>query len=38
MDKGEWGYRRQVNDKFWSQTIVAKKQIILDIDNNFEQK
>lgn len=38
VDKDEWAYRRQVNDKFWSQVIVAKNQIVLDIDDIFEQK
>jgi len=38
IDKDEWEYRKQVNDKFWTQVIVAKKQIVLDRNNVFEQK
>ncbi len=38
IEKEEWAYRRQVNDKFWSQIIVAKNQVVLDTDNIFRQK
>ncbi len=38
VDKDEWAYRREVNDKFWSQVIVAKNQVVLDSDNILEKK
>jgi predicted transcriptional regulator len=34
----EWNYRRQINDKFWSQISFAKNLTVLDTDNIFEQK
>lgn len=34
----EWTYRSQVNDKFWSQVMASKNQIVLDTDNIFEEK
>lgn len=38
ITKEEWIYRRQVNDKFWTQVIAAKNQVVLDTNNIFEQK
>lgn len=38
IGKEEWAYRRQVNDKFWSQITISKNQVVLDTDNIFEQK
>jgi len=38
MSLDEWEYRRGVNDKFWSQVMAAKNQIVLDKNSIFEQK
>ncbi len=38
IEKDEWIYRSQVNDKFWSQVMVAKNQIVLDADDIFQEK
>lgn len=38
MEVEEWVYRRQVNDKFYAQVMSAKKQIIKDEQQLFEQK
>lgn len=35
MEADEWGYRRQVRDKFWLQFMGAKKQIVLDKNKLF---
>ncbi len=38
MEEEEWIYRRQVNDKFYAQVMSAKKQIIRDEKQLFEDK
>jgi hypothetical protein len=38
MGVNEWTYRKQVNDKFYAQVMSAKKQIIKDEQELFEQK
>ena len=38
MEVQEWTYRKQVNDKFYAQVMSAKKQIIKDEQQLFEQK
>ncbi len=38
MERTEWDYRRQINDKFWLQFDSAKKQVVLDKDNIFSKK
>lgn len=38
MEEEEWVYRRQVNDKFYAQVMSAKKQIIRDTKQLFEDK
>lgn len=38
IEEEEWQYRRQVRDKFWLQFMSAKKQIVLDKNNNFTEK
>ena len=37
IEEEEWRYRGQVRDKFWLQFMSAKKQIVLDKHNNFEE-
>ena len=37
INKDEWMYRAQVNDKFRSQVMAAKNQIVLDTDNVIEK-
>ena len=36
MDMEEWGYRRQLKDKFWSEVMGAKNQILADRDSLFK--
>ena len=38
IEPGEWKYRRQVRDKFWLQFMAAKKQIVLDREEVFNNK
>ena len=38
MEEEEWVYRRQVNDKFYAQVMSAKKQIVRDEKQLFEDK
>lgn len=38
IEAGEWKYRRQVRDKFWLQFMAAKKQIVLDREEVFNNK
>lgn len=38
IEPDEWQYRGQVRDKFWLQFMGAKKQIVLDKANIFEDK
>ncbi len=38
IEPDEWQYRKQVRDKFWLQFMGAKKQIVLDKVNVFEDK
>ena len=38
IERDEWAYRQQVNDKFWGQVGASKNQVVFDIDNVFEQK
>jgi len=38
MEEEEWLYRRQVNDKFYAQVMSAKKQIVRDEKQLFEEK
>jgi len=38
IEEGEWKYRRQVRDKFWLQFMSAKKQIVLDRSEVFNNK
>lgn len=38
IEPGEWKYRRQVRDKFWLQFMAAKKQIVLDRAEVFNNK
>jgi hypoxanthine phosphoribosyltransferase len=38
IEPGEWKYRRQVRDKFWLQFMGAKKQIVLDREEVFNNK
>ncbi len=37
FSKKDWGYRRQIHDKFWSRFMSAKKQVVLDKDNLFSK-
>jgi hypothetical protein len=38
IEASEWKYRRQVRDKFWLQFMAAKKQIVLDRADVFNNK
>lgn len=38
IETDEWRYRGQVRDKFWLQFMGAKKQVVLDKDNVFNDK
>jgi predicted transcriptional regulator len=38
IELSEWKYRRQVRDKFWLQFMAAKKQIVLDRAEVFNNK
>lgn len=38
IEPDEWKYRQQVRDKFWLQFMGAKKQIVLDKQQVFEDK
>jgi hypothetical protein len=38
IESSEWKYRRQVRDKFWLQFMSAKKQIVLDREEVFNNK
>lgn len=38
MEVDEWNYRRTVNDKFWLQVMDAKKQVVLDTQEIFNEK
>jgi hypothetical protein len=38
IEPSEWKYRRQVRDKFWLQFMAAKKQIVLDRAEVFNNK
>jgi hypothetical protein len=38
IEANEWKYRRQVRDKFWLQFMAAKKQIVLDRADVFNNK
>ena len=36
MEVDEWKYRSQVNDKFWTNVMQAKNQVVLDKDSLFK--
>ncbi len=38
IEPSEWKYRRQVRDKFWLQFMSAKKQVVLDREEVFNNK
>jgi hypothetical protein len=38
IEPSEWKYRKQVRDKFWLQFMAAKKQIVLDREEVFNNK
>jgi hypothetical protein len=38
MDTDEWVYRRQIHDRFWSEIVMAKNQVLVDKAALFTQK
>lgn len=38
METDEWFYRKQIHDKFWSEIVMAKNQVLIDNAGLFTQK